>query len=76
MTLTVAQVRAAHDAGYAAGKQPRPPLANPYAAPPLKPWEAARLDPAARAEHDRQTRERRALARVWRVARRKALDER
>lgn len=72
MTLTLDQVRAARDAGRAAGLARQSATTNPYSAEPLRPWELARLSPSQRAEHDRQIRERRALAHVWQKARRKA----
>ncbi|GAA2772839.1 hypothetical protein [Saccharopolyspora taberi] len=73
MTITRDQVRAARDAGTAAGNARRP-APNPYYAAPLKPWELARMTDTQRAEHDARTRERRALAHVWQQARRRAID--
>lgn len=57
MTLTADQVRAARDAGTAAGNARRP-APNPYYVTPLKPWELARMSAAQRTEHEQQTRDR------------------
>ncbi|MEV5537448.1 hypothetical protein AB0L13_11360 [Saccharopolyspora shandongensis] len=64
MSITADQVRAAHAEGYAAGHALQPAMPNPYAGEPLPPWRFPR-DPDARRRYDQQTRERRALARVW-----------
>ncbi|GAB3437445.1 hypothetical protein [Actinophytocola sediminis] len=64
--VTAEQVRAARDAGYAAGRSLAPPSPNPLAPEHVPAWRQPRTA-AGRAAAERDRAAARILARVWRV---------
>ncbi|MFC5120247.1 hypothetical protein ACFPN7_40470 [Amycolatopsis halotolerans] len=66
-TVTVEQVRAAREQGYAAGYGLAPPTPNPYAPRHTPEWLGPRTS-AERVHQENAERRPLALARVWRLA--------